>query len=98
MPVLIVVWNDKCLCMEEWPRIDLAVAAGDASGLMSEEDLLLYRRCGLTTAALGETRLMLLCFGWGSLGGIERCLSSTSPVDSMEPMPASMGGEGRGVG
>ena len=44
MPVLIVVWNEKCLCMEEWPRIDLAVAAGDASGLMSEEDLLLYRR------------------------------------------------------
>ena len=39
---------------------------------------------------------MLLCFGWGSLGGIERCLSSTSPVDSMEPMPASTRGEGRG--
>ena len=39
---------------------------------------------------------MLLCFGCGSLGGTERCLSSTSPVDSVEPMPACMGGEGGG--
>ena len=39
---------------------------------------------------------MLLCFGCGSLGGTERCLSSTSPVASVEPMPACMRGEGGG--
>lgn len=52
---------------------------------MSEEDLLLYKRGGRTAVALGEMRLMVLCFGWGSLGGTERCLSP-SP-STMEPVP-----------